>query len=350
MGLYCINVDNVNEALPAGLRWLANMNGVDEESRNGPVRVSPTPVCTTYAKPMERVLFSPLRDANPFFHLFESLWMLAGRNDVRFPTMFNARFDQFSDDGEIFHGAYGHRWRVAFGYDQIAAVVALLKRDPSTRRAVLQMWDATCNYEGFGQNDLIMADDGLDVPCNTHGYFRINDGALDFTVLCRSNDTLWGAYGANAVHFSILQEYVAAHVGVPVGQFYQFSHNFHYYGNTVGDYIKAMNLARDAEAHNLYETKLLRPMPLIADPSNWDLSLPLFLDYAEHGVTVAPTFTEPFFAHVAMPMIWAWRAHKAKEYKLADDYARQIVADDWRVTCIAWLERRAMKLRDKLSA
>jgi thymidylate synthase len=52
---------------------------------------------------------------------------------------------------------------------------------------------------------------------------------LDLTVLCRSNDVVWGAYGANAVHFSVLQEYLAGRIGVDVGVMYQFSNNYHGY-------------------------------------------------------------------------------------------------------------------------
>jgi hypothetical protein len=89
MAIYCVTVRNVNEALGQGISWLAGPMGVEEPSRNGPVRVSPYPVVTTYANPAERVLFSPMRDANPFFHLFEALWMLAGRNDLPWLVQFN---------------------------------------------------------------------------------------------------------------------------------------------------------------------------------------------------------------------------------------------------------------------
>jgi hypothetical protein len=47
-------------------------------SRAGDVLVAPHPVMSVTSIPTERVLFDPARDANPFFHLFESLWMLAG--------------------------------------------------------------------------------------------------------------------------------------------------------------------------------------------------------------------------------------------------------------------------------
>jgi hypothetical protein len=57
-----INARNVNDALPAGIAYLLE-HGVREESRAGPVLVSPTPVTTVYERPQERVLFSPARNA-----------------------------------------------------------------------------------------------------------------------------------------------------------------------------------------------------------------------------------------------------------------------------------------------
>ena len=63
------------------------------------------------------------------------------------------------------------------------------------------MWDA--------KQDLSHRNESKDLPCNTHVYFSIREGFLDMTVCNRSNDLIWGCCGANAVHMSFLQEYVA---------------------------------------------------------------------------------------------------------------------------------------------
>ena len=76
-----IEARNVHSALPSAIQMLLT-SGVQRDSRNGPVLMMPDVVTTEYAKPEERVLFWPERDANPFLHLYESLWMLAGRNDI----------------------------------------------------------------------------------------------------------------------------------------------------------------------------------------------------------------------------------------------------------------------------
>src|SRR6266478_1362063 len=117
-----LRVSNVNVALSEGLWWMKSA-GVKEDSRNGPVLVSPEPVMTVYTRPTERVLSSPLRDANPFFHLMEALWMLAGRNDVAWPAQFAKQILQYSDDGVILWGGYGARWRRWFGYDQLTLLI-----------------------------------------------------------------------------------------------------------------------------------------------------------------------------------------------------------------------------------
>src|ERR1035437_1373505 len=99
-----IKVRNVEEALGEGFQWL-KVAGLNETSRNGPVRVAPGPVLTEYSHPQERVVFNPVRDANPVFHLLESLWMLAGSDSVGFLLPYNARMAEYADSDGFLHGA-----------------------------------------------------------------------------------------------------------------------------------------------------------------------------------------------------------------------------------------------------
>ena len=64
---------------------------------------------------------------------------------------------------------------------------------------------------------------------NTNIYFKIRENKLKMTVCCRSNDMLWGAYGVNVVHMSVLQEYMATMIGVEMGEYRQISDSFHIY-------------------------------------------------------------------------------------------------------------------------
>ena len=135
-----IHARNVSEALFRGKQMMEEM-GEQVQTRNGLALELPLPVITTYTHPEERVLFYEGRDANPYFHFMESLWMLAGRNEVDWISQFNGRINTYSDDGEYFHGAYGFRWREWFTKDQLQIVSHRLKTYPNDRRSVVTMWD-----------------------------------------------------------------------------------------------------------------------------------------------------------------------------------------------------------------
>lgn len=343
---------NVNDALESGLWWLRTA-GVREDSRNGAVLVAPGPVITETAKPMERVIFSPLRDANPFFHLLESLWMLDGRNDTASLTGYVARMQDFSDDGLTLNGAYGYRWRVYFGYDQLEEIVSELKANPASRRCVLQMWDGGHREHGFStytvDGDLLAAKRGSkDVPCNTACFFRIAEGKLHMTVTCRSNDAIWGAHGANAVHFSVLLEYMAAAIGVPVGRMVQVSNNYHIYA----DRPDVQRLYRNTEqedtvvyqADNRYSTGGVQAVPLLQYKERAEDFLAdcdFYFSTRGHG-----EYTTLFFRMVFLPLIELHSLHKSGAgaeviHTFADKHLMETC--DWHIAGYEWVKRRLVK-------
>src|SRR5271155_5436186 len=113
---------NVNDALKQALLAL-EAHGVRETSRNGEVLVFPEPVTITYTRPTERVLFSPMRDANPWLHLMESLGFLAANPDLEWYAYFSKNIRNYSDNGKTLWGNYGVRWREWFDYDQLPLIV-----------------------------------------------------------------------------------------------------------------------------------------------------------------------------------------------------------------------------------
>lgn len=334
-----IRARNVHQALPEGLHQIAN-DGVPRESRNGPVIVFPEPVTTVYERPAERVMFWPAREANPFFHFFESLWMLRGRNDVEFVARFVDRMRSFSDDGLTFHGAYGFRWRYHFGFDQLPGIIRALRKDPTDRRQVLSMWDTRADLGRIGK----------DLPCNLQAIFQVtHDGQLDMTVTNRSNDMILGAYGANAVHFSYLHEYMARSVGVAQGIYRQVSANLHCYVDAQFERVK--NSLLDVLDPNLpaemrwaglcpYEDGAVEPFPLIQiDLPDWEGDLDMFLD---NPGTIG--FRDPFFKKVAVPL---WNAHAAyksvtgvRKFDEARSQLERCQATDWQMAAREWIDRR----------
>src|SRR5262245_36160296 len=95
---------NVNEVYVDVLQAFKVRKLEPEPSRNGPVLRLPTPLMVVYDRPNERVLFDSFRNANPFFHLMEGIWMLAGRNDLEFVAQFASNLRNYSDDGRSIHG------------------------------------------------------------------------------------------------------------------------------------------------------------------------------------------------------------------------------------------------------
>jgi len=315
---------NVNSALSEAL-WKLKVMGREESSRNGPVIAFPEPVMTTYERPQERVLFWDKRDCNPVFHLLESVWMLAGRRDVAFPQMFNSRFGQYSDDGKNFNAAYGYRWRKHFGYDQLERVIEVLTKDRNTRQAVMQIWEPS---------DLGKAT--KDKACNTQVFFEIRADRLNMTVLNRSNDLWYGAYGSNAVHFSVLQEFVASAVGVPLGVYRQFSHNLHLY-TKLCDAVKHLDNPPSPESYDAY-LHGVKPSPLMSPNTNWKKWLLEAEYYCENPFSFSP-WLDSFFKDIAYPMAMA---SKSRKDKTGDGifWANQIAADDWRIATLEWIQRR----------
>lgn len=330
--MHSIEVRNVHEALLRGTDLFRGNSLVQEqESRAGTTLEAKSPVATTYLKPNERVLFWKQRDANPFFHFFEGLWMLAGREDSSYLQFFNKRMSEFSDNGITFNGAYGFRWRKHFEKDQLDIIVRRLRMDPHDRRCVLAIWD--CSHDLDRQT--------LDTPCNTHVYVKVRNAKLNITVCCRSNDMIWGAYGANAVAFSMLQEYLAARIGVEVGVYTQISDSFHVYKD-VFDKLEA-NLPEislyDKYNDSFYDS--ISPYPMVMDPASWDNDLKNFMSGSWFGTSKYEPMDNPFFYDVAIPLLKAWGLHKSKEYKKAIFLLEDCcLAEDWKKAGIEWLTRR----------
>lgn len=283
--------------------WFMKVNSVEENSRNGAVKTAQDPITFTSTAPVQRVLFCKERKENPIFHFAECLWMMAGRRDAKWLMQFNQRMAEFAEASGDIHGAYGHRWRTHFGFDQILEVCELLKKDPDTRRAVIGMWSPT--------NDLGV--EARDLPCNTHIYFRRRGPYLDMTVCNRSNDLVWGAMGSNVVHFSFLMELIAHEVGLEVGRMHQFTNNLHIYER----HWHFLDVPPYCES---YKEVGVTNYPIIQG------SLKNWLWECEQVVGgVRRSFTESFFNEVAIPIL--------------DSNIQNCKASDWKLACERYLQR-----------
>jgi hypothetical protein len=278
--------------------------------------------------------------------------MLAGRNDAALLNLFVKDFgERFAESDGTIHGAYGYRWRKTFGFDQLKVIIRRLIKNPNDRQCVLQMWDCepqpkptNDEFTGLWTNDLL--GDYRDCPCNVCVFFRVNDGLLYIAVCCRSNDILMGAYGANAVHFSILQEYMAAMIDVGVGTYTQFSFNYHAYTkdlDALGRKLADTPLSGSGLRRDDYDAAGITPLPLVDDPESFDQEVEALL-YAvsQNGRLVS---AKPFYAdrlHNRFLRNTAWplfAAYLQRSLLIAEE----IEALDWRMALVGWLQRRQKK-------
>ena len=369
---------NVNDAFRGVIEGIetGGIPTVRSPSRNGDVLMIPEPLTITYERPTERVLFNPSRDANPFFHLFESLWMLAGRNDLAPLEHFVSTFGNFSDDGKTFNGAYGYRWRhpqgrytlyerleFCEGVDQLSVLIEHLKVHPESRRAVLAMWNVEDDLMKVGVGDF-----SKDVCCNLSACFSIRDTGickrdhadpncpcvtdghdmakvLDMTVFNRSNDLIWGTLGANAVHFSFLQEYMATALGVGVGVYHQISNNAHVYTER----YEATKWITEDTPDFTFENSV----PFVQNRERFDVEVKdiVSLGYGPDvdRILSDTIFSEPFIEGVAKKMFMAFAFHKKRDYKRAFAAIGRVFDEPWREAGTTWLEKRRYTFNKKVN-
>jgi hypothetical protein len=222
------------------------------------------------------------------------------------------------------------------------------------------------------QDDLLKVDTGKDLCCNlsvvfkvetgrcrqcegsgyepntTHGYPECQrcDGKphecpryLNMVVFNRSNDLVWGMLGANVVQFSMLQEYLAAHLGLDVGRYDQVTADLHAYTDT---WEPEKWLADVPHWQHAYERHNWSPTPLVASLKAFEEQLPDFVEYHKewcHGKPL-PCWTEPFLKEVAHPMCMVYGFYKRGEYKSCLRWLELVVSPDWRAAAQGWVARR----------
>jgi thymidylate synthase len=154
----------------------------------------------------------------PFSALGELLWYLAGRNDLLFIKPYISAYQNEADDDGTIYGGYGPRLLAMRGHiNQITSVIELLKRNPGSRRAVIQLFNA---------DDITSAK--KEVPCTTTMQFFQREGELHMAATLRSNDSYKGL-PHDVFCFTMLQEMIATKLELGIGEYYQFIGSMHVY-------------------------------------------------------------------------------------------------------------------------
>ncbi len=154
----------------------------------------------------------------------ELLWFLRGDTNVGYLHDHDVSiWDEWADERGDLGPIYGKQWRSWAGpdgkvHDQLAEVVATLRRDPDSRRMVVSAW----NVAELGAMAL--------APCHCLFQFYVADGRLSCQLYQRSADLFLGV-PFNIASYALLTCMVAQQCDLEPGEFIHTFGDAHVYLN-----------------------------------------------------------------------------------------------------------------------
>lgn len=153
-----------------------------------------------------------------FSALGEWFWYLSEANDYAFIDYYvPGRYKDETEDGKTVRSGYGERLFSLRGINQLKTVIELLKRKSSTRRAVIQLFDASDIERDYAS-----------IPCTCTLQFLVRGKRLNMFVSMRSNDAYFGL-PHDVFAFTMMQELVARSIGVELGEYKHSAGSLHLY-------------------------------------------------------------------------------------------------------------------------
>lgn len=244
--------------------------------------------CFELTNPLARLPCSPERKTNIIFNFAEALWYLSGQADLEQISYYAPSIRKYSRDGRTLTGtAYGVKL-FHFGaaaINQWERAVELLKEDPSTKRAVLQIYDA---HESLIQ-------DNIDVSCTLGLQFFAREGRLHAAAYMRANDAYRGMV-SDVFSFTFLQEMMASQLGLKPGSYFHYVGSFHIYEPDIPAVERLLSAAPPA-------AEVSRTMPAMPEGDNWAFvrSVLRFEQELRYG---RRRFTSASLAQTGLPSYW----------------------------------------------
>ena len=156
--------------------------------------------------------------------IVELLWFLRGDTNVRWLQENKVSiWDEWAgEDGDLgpVYGKQWRRWEAADGreIDQIAALVALIKRDPASRRQIVTAWNP-------GEIERMAL-----APCHCLFQTQVAAGRLNLQLYQRSADLFLGV-PFNIASYALLTHMLARECGLKPGVFVWTGGDVHLYSN-----------------------------------------------------------------------------------------------------------------------
>lgn len=159
------------------MKLLASTNQIT--ASRGPAREI-TGVLLELERPLARLSRSETR-GRLFSSLGEFLWYLSRDNRLDFISYYISDYNDETEDGETIYGGYGPRIFRQRCQDQMRNVVTQLRDNPTSRRAVIQIFNA----EDIERRH-------TEIPCTCTLQFLIRRNHLHMMTTMRSNDAYIG--------------------------------------------------------------------------------------------------------------------------------------------------------------
>ncbi|AEH48066.1 thymidylate synthase [Parageobacillus thermoglucosidasius] len=158
--------------------------------------------------------------------IYELLWFLRGDTNIRYlqengVTIWDEWADENGDLGPVY-GAQWRSWKGADGktVDQISWVIEEIKRNPNSRRLLVNAW----NVAELDEMKL--------PPCHYAFQFYVADGKLSCMWQQRSVDTFLGL-PFNIASYALLTHMIAQQCGLDVGELIFSGGDVHLYKNHI---------------------------------------------------------------------------------------------------------------------
>jgi len=168
--------------------------------------------------------------------IYELLWFLQGDTNIRYLKEHGVSiWDEWADENGDLGPVYGHQWRSWPDYnggtiDQISNVIDQIKRNPDSRRLIVNAWNVA------------EVDRMALPPCHTMFQFYVADGRLSLQLYQRSADTFLGV-PFNIASYALLLQMVAQVTGLQAGEFVHTTGDTHLYLNHLDQ--ARLQLSRD---------------------------------------------------------------------------------------------------------
>jgi thymidylate synthase len=156
--------------------------------------------------------------------IHELLWFLQGSTNIAYLKENGVRiWDEWADENGNLGPVYGYQWRNwpkpdGTHIDQIAQVIAQIKKNPDSRRLIVSAW----NVADVDQMKL--------PPCHAFFQFYVADGKLSCQLYQRSADIFLGV-PFNIASYALLTMMVAQVCGFKLGDFVHTLGDAHIYSN-----------------------------------------------------------------------------------------------------------------------